>query len=210
MCQPLFSLKILGIQNRVIPPFPLLLAPNALQKVWWWVGVSGCLLHTDVQQPEQGWGFRGMEKSSSALCWALGAHSHLSLDKGAVCTQHEKHSRSLWCKALVACSPNKNSVPRTQLLDLKANLVLRVQFTRAWKWMWGHVSEELGAKDNTHLVSLRWQGCPSPVISAGCCSCSTHSPDNGLFMAHWPGAGQSNSHFCSRCIIPLLWHRQHL
>lgn len=34
MCQPLFSLKILGIQKTVILPFPLLLAANALQKVW--------------------------------------------------------------------------------------------------------------------------------------------------------------------------------
>lgn len=101
-------------------------------------------------------------------------------------------------------------VPRTQLLDLKENLVLRAQFTRAWKWMWGGVSEELGAKDNTHLVSLRWQGCPSPVVSADCCSCSTHSPDNGLLMAHWPGADQSDSHFCSRYVVPLLWDRQHL
>lgn len=37
---------------------------------------------------------------------------------------------------------------------------------RALKWMWGSVCEELGAEDSTHLVGLRWQGCPSPVISA--------------------------------------------
>lgn len=34
MCQPIFSLKILGIQKPAILPSPLLLAANALQKVW--------------------------------------------------------------------------------------------------------------------------------------------------------------------------------
>lgn len=100
-------------------------------------------------------------------------------------------------------------VPRTQLLDLKANLVLRVQFIRAWKWMWGHVSEELGAKDNTHLVSLRWQGCPSPVISAGCCSCSTQPWQWAVHGTLTWGRPEQLS-FLLKVYIPLLWHRQHL
>lgn len=146
----------------------------------------------------------------SAFSWALGTHvtSH-SLDKLAgLKTAH----KTLWITLMQKFSSLfPRGVPITQLLDLKGNLVLRVQFTTAWTWMRGSVWEELGAEDNTQLVRVKWQGCPLTCIL---CRLPAPAPLTALTMScSWRadlGQVQSNSHFCSRYIISLLWHRQDL
>lgn len=190
-------------------PFPLLLAPDALQRGWWWIGVSGCLLHFDLQEPGQGWGCREVKKSSlSFLLSPRNSVTSHSLDKPAAL---KTACKTPWIAPMPRfSSPFPQGVPITQLLDLKDKLVLRARFRR--------LPAECGAvfvrsrEPKTAPTLLVWGA--GMALSCNLCRLPAPAPLTALTMSSscCPDLGQlhNNSHFCPGYIISLLWHRQDL